>query len=99
MKLTVDFETRSRVDIKKRGAHVYAENESTDVMCLAVKCDSGAPYLWVPEKFEHLVEWDEHRLTHPQLGRLMREADTIEAHNASFEIAIWHNYNILVAQT
>ena len=41
MKIELDFETRSTVDIKKRGAAVYAEDSSTDIQCLDFKIDDG----------------------------------------------------------
>lgn len=34
-KLYLDFETKSFLDIKKVGTHVYASDLSTDILCLA----------------------------------------------------------------
>ncbi len=39
MKIYLDFETRSEVDIKKSGAWVYATHPSTDVLCVAYATD------------------------------------------------------------
>ena len=54
MKLTIDLESRSRIDLKKQGMYRYAEDESTDIMCFAFKVDDEEPVLWVPEKFRRL---------------------------------------------
>lgn len=87
MHLTIDFETRSRCDIK-RGSWRYAEDESTDALCLAVKIDATMPYVWHPEKItqEHDAQW----IDAEEIHRLIAEADVIEAHNSEFEQAIWH---------
>ena len=54
LKLTIDFETRSRVDLRKTGAFAYAEDPSTEVMCLAIKVDDQPTRLWIPRKFLEL---------------------------------------------
>ena len=33
--VVLDFETRSRVDIRSRGASLYCSDDSTDVLCLS----------------------------------------------------------------
>jgi DNA polymerase len=86
MKLTIDFETRSRCNLKKRGAWVYSEDPSTTYICLAVKVDGGVPRLHYNPQF--CAKGD---LTADQVWTLIQHADEIEAHNAPFEIAIWHN--------
>lgn len=43
-----DYETRSTVDLKKAGAHVYFEDPSTDVWCCAYAVDDGEVKLWTP---------------------------------------------------
>ena len=50
VRVTIDFECRSRVDIGDCGPDVYAENPSTDVICLAVKEHSKPPRMWVPNR-------------------------------------------------
>ena len=90
MKILLDFETRSPVDIKKSGPWVYAENPDTDVMCLAFKVDDEPVCLWVPYHFEsivtgHIDTFCQERI----LLDLIDRAEAIEAHNAEFERAIW----------
>lgn len=47
MKCTIDYETRSRVELRKTGTFRYATDPSTEVMCLAWRYE-GDPtkYLW-----------------------------------------------------
>lgn len=45
--LSIDFETRSTVDLKKSGVYVYAEHAHTDVWCMAYAFDDDDPSLWV----------------------------------------------------
>ena len=77
MKLTIDFETRSACDIRKHGAWVYAENPTTQALCLAYKAEGSAPRIWKQGDSTADLFWE--------MGR----ASIIEAHNAGFEFAIW----------
>jgi DNA polymerase len=49
VRVTIDYETRSRADLKKTGAYKYAADPSTSVLCLAWRYE-GDPtkYLWHP---------------------------------------------------
>ncbi len=82
MRLTLDFETASNVDLRKVGAWAYAEHPTTEVLCAAwIFHELGSSYVWVPGVNDEL------------LGGLRQEAahtTIFEAHNASFEQAIWH---------
>lgn len=75
---TIDFETRSTVDLRKTGTEVYAEHPTTGVWCLGWALDDGEPEIWVPgtplprELYQHIL-----------LGR------KVVAHNAHFEMIIW----------
>lgn len=90
MRLTIDFETRSTVDLKEAGPWKYAEDPTTDVICLAVKEDDNIPWIWLPDKFWPSLEFGFSVLKGPDLVGLIDAADTIEAHNVEFERAIWH---------
>lgn len=46
--VSLDFETRSVVDLKRAGVYVYAEHPQTDVQCLAWAIDDDEPELWWP---------------------------------------------------
>jgi hypothetical protein len=43
-----DFETRSRASIKTVGAHRYAADPSTSVLCVCYAVDNGPVELWLP---------------------------------------------------
>jgi DNA polymerase len=44
----VDFETRSNCDLLKKGAYNYAQDISTDILCMAYAIDDGEVQLWLP---------------------------------------------------
>lgn len=77
---TIDFETKSRLELKKVGAFKYSQDESTDVLSLAYDVGNG-PQIWHPF------------LKEPPLDLLAHvwENGIIEAHNAEFEYCIWNN--------
>lgn len=78
----IDFETRSNVDLKKTGVHVYAADESTDVWCMAYAIDDGPVELWTPDDL--FLPFPESLLNPESLDV------QIYAHNAAFELAIWN---------
>lgn len=72
-KLHVDVETRSEVDLKKAGVHVYAEHSSTEILCAGYAFDDEAVRTWRrghdPSHFRAALE----------------DADEVHCHNAAFE--------------
>jgi DNA polymerase bacteriophage-type len=48
--LWVDFETRSRVDLGAKGVYNYAQDMSTEVLCMSYAFDDGEVQTWVPGK-------------------------------------------------
>src|SRR5262245_41246711 len=44
-----DYETRSVLELREVGAHVYASHASTDVWCCAYAVDDGEVQLWTPD--------------------------------------------------
>ena len=80
MSLHVDFETRSAADIKKTGAHAYAEHHTTDVWCMAYAFGEEDVELWTPGQ-----EMPTRLREHVEAGGI------ITAHNAAFERAIWRH--------
>lgn len=46
MKVSVDFETRSPVDLKKHGSYVYFEHPQTEVLMAAYRIDDGPLQIW-----------------------------------------------------
>ena len=75
----IDFETRSKADLKKVGAYKYASNPTTSVLCLAYEYNDEGVKLWTPD--DPLPEF---------LMTLIKKGVSVEAHNAQFEYAIWN---------
>lgn len=48
MKITLDIETFSRVNLKTAGMYRYAEDESTDLLCVCWAVDDGPVSAWIP---------------------------------------------------
>jgi DNA polymerase len=48
MILWIDFETRSRVDLGSKGVYNYAQDASTDVLCMSYAFDDGEVVTWLP---------------------------------------------------
>jgi DNA polymerase len=74
-----DFETVSQCDLKKAGAYRYAEDPTTNILCLAVWFGEGDEVLWYPG------EPCPPRL----LDAINDPAMLFVAHNADFEKSIW----------
>ena len=90
-KLTIDFESRSANDLRKSNPWVYAEHQSTQIMCLALKWNDGEPVVWIPWDVRDLYVADlQGEISANEVEVLLREADVIEAHNVEFEVALWH---------
>lgn len=76
-KLWLDFETRSRCDLKKHGVYNYAQDMSTEVLCMSYAFDDGEVQTWLPHQ-----EFPEAVRNHKGL---------IYAHNAAFErLIFWY---------
>ena len=76
-KLWLDFETRSRCDLKSKGVYNYAQDASTDVLCMSYAFDDGEVQTWLPHQ-----EFPEAVRNHKGL---------IYAHNAAFErLIFWY---------
>jgi DNA polymerase len=76
-KLWVDFETRSRCDLRSRGVYNYAQDISTDVLCMSYAFDDEDVRTWLPsEPFPQAVK--DHK-------------GLVYAHNAAFErLIFWY---------
>lgn len=96
-RVTLDFESRSPIDLRKVGSWPYAENLLTQIMCLSLKVHGQLPYLWVPPEVLHLYDtlalaccpdfvWVEDPAF---VTKLIDWADIIEAHNIEFEVSLW----------
>lgn len=72
-----DYETRSRCDLKTKGVYNYAQDASTQVLCLSYAFDDEDVQTWVPGQ--------------PFPERIANHTGMIYAHNAAFERLIdWY---------
>jgi DNA polymerase bacteriophage-type len=80
MTVSIDFETRSAVDLRKTGVYKYAADPSTDIWCMAYKAPwSDDVLVWQPgdEVDAYLEDW-------------IRAGGLLSAWNANFERTIWN---------
>lgn len=82
MELTLDFESRSPLDLKKCGMYVYWQNPRTEVMMLSVQKDDEPTLVWIPPKFRKYYDTE---VSDEQLANWLDEAEIFIAHNAGFE--------------
>jgi DNA polymerase len=77
MILWIDFETRSRVDLSAHGVYNYAQDASTDVLCMSYAFDGDEVVTWTPEQ--------------PFPEAVRNHTGLIYAHNAAFErLIFWY---------
>jgi DNA polymerase len=76
----IDFETRSECDLIARGSYTYAQDPSTQVLCMAWAVDDADVRVWTPDQ------------PFPQAVRDgIQNLDVIAAHNAAFErLIFWY---------
>jgi DNA polymerase len=79
--LWLDFETRSRCDLKSRGVYNYAMDESTEVLCMSYAFDDEEVRTWTPDKLFPI--------------KVRGYKGQIRAHNAAFErLVFWYPLQI-----
>jgi DNA polymerase len=77
MILYCDFETRSACDLKVAGVYNYAQDVSTEVLCMSYAFDDELVQTWVP--------------TNPFPEHVRNHTGLIYAHNAAFErLIFWY---------
>lgn len=75
----IDFETRSACDLKKAGVHRYAEDPTTEILCLSYRVGDGPVRSWVPgaddpqDLLDHILGFG-----------------IVAAHNMQFDRTIWN---------
>ena len=84
----IDYETRSKADLKKVGAYRYACDPSTRILMFAIARDDKEPVLWYNRAFESpAAKSDPHALE--LLDEALADPDALLwAHNAEFERAL-----------
>jgi DNA polymerase len=73
--LWTDFETRSKCDLPSRGVYNYAQDLSTEVLCMSYAFDDGEVTTWTPGQ--------------PFPAAVANHTGQIRAHNAAFERLIF----------
>jgi DNA polymerase len=75
--LYIDFETRSTCDLRAKGVYNYAQDASTEVLCMSYAFDDEDVVTWVPSQ--------------PFPERVRNYTGQIRAHNAAFErLIFWY---------
>lgn len=75
--LWLDFETRSRCDLTTKGVYNYAQDASTDVLCMSYAFDDDPVVTWTPDQ--------------PFPDAVRHHQGRIYAHNAAFErLIFWY---------
>jgi DNA polymerase bacteriophage-type len=75
--LWTDFETRSRCDLRSRGVYNYAQDASTDVLCMSYAFGDDEVRTWLPGQ--------------PFPPEVAAHSGQIRAHNAAFErLIFWY---------
>lgn len=82
--IVLDFETRSRVDLKAAGSAVYVADPSTEIICLALAdLNTGTEWLWFPHRGEPYLEMLN------AINNAVAAGEFIIAHNAEFDQGIY----------
>lgn len=88
MILWIDFETRSRVDLGAKGVYNYAQDMSTEVLCMSYAFDDGPVQTWVPKYTSDGAMWLD---SSPFPEAVANHTGPIYAHNAAFErLIFWY---------
>ena len=75
--LFIDFETKSACDLKKHGVYNYAQDRSTEVLCMSYAFDGDGVQTWTPDQ--------------PFPDAVRNYKGEIRAHNATFErLIFWY---------
>lgn len=78
--LTCDFETRSDVDLRRRGSYNYFASRHTAPLIGCYSLNGGPVQRWYP-----------HQPCPPEIVAHVTAGGMISAHNASFERGLWQN--------
>jgi DNA polymerase len=78
---SIDFETRSHIDLTDRGLDIYANDDTTEVLCIAF----GTTPQNVEVVSPHQGTYGSHALL-----KHVKDGGKIQAWNAMFEYAIWN---------
>ena len=87
MTLWVDFETRSACDLKVAGVYNYAQDASTEVLCMSYAFDDDDVVTWLP----FYTDAQGHVKKTPFPIQVAEYTGPVYAHNAAFErLIFWY---------
>ena len=85
--LYIDFETRSTCDLRAHGVYNYAQDPTTDVLCMSYAFDDDEVKTWVP----FYTDADGRVQKNPFPIQVAQHTGLIYAHNAAFErLIFWY---------
>jgi len=87
MRVVLDFETRGDIDLRKCGAHKYAE--TARILCAAYKVGDAPAKIWVSGILP--APPDLPTVSQTEFQADLYAATTVVAHNAQFERVLWQN--------
>lgn len=94
--ITIDIETRSRIDLRSHGAWRYAKDPSTEVLTVVACLPDGEQVLWAPlltqqqaARLPGSLEVHGGAACPAALVEAIRSGLPAVAHNAGFDSAIW----------
>jgi len=74
--LWLDYETRSRCPLKSKGAYNYAQDRSTEILCLSYAFDDEEVVTWIPADGGQALS---------RVADHIRSGGQLRAHNAGFD--------------
>jgi DNA polymerase len=86
---SIDFETRSTIDLAEQGLDIYANDPTTEVLCIAWGNKPDNVSVGVPQSSKNWQDTKGNILLHVLLDHV-RNGGKIQAWNAMFEYAIWN---------
>ncbi len=93
----IDFESASNCDLKKCGAHVYAADPTTEILCLGVTIDGAEPYVLSRGDIAYPNIYADFEYKARELRFAACDPDFMFiAHNAAFEKALWREIMVRV---
>jgi DNA polymerase len=78
--LEIDFETRSDIDLLKRGSHIYFASPHTKPLMASYILNGSAVRRWLP-----------HEPCPQDIRTHVEDGGMVAAHNSSFERGLWQN--------
>ena len=84
--LTIDIKTRSNVSIRFNGVFKYAQDKSTQPICVTVRKNYEPALIWLPPE---LRRPEIESISDAELTQMLNEAEIIQAYDITTEFALW----------